>query len=74
MQTPFDFSLNGKKIVYVKTVDVADLPAEVQQGAAGRTHLYAVHDAAGEQLALVSDRRTAFVLARQHDFSPVPVH
>ncbi len=28
----------------------------------------------GEQLALVEDRRLAFVLARQNDMAPVTVH
>ncbi|MEL0437569.1 DUF1150 family protein [Phycobacter sp. K97] len=74
MHTPFDFNDAGKRIVYVKAVDVADLPAELQAGAHGRKQLYAVHDAEGEQLALVADRRLAFVLARQNDFSPVAVH
>jgi hypothetical protein len=40
----------------------------------GRKQLYAVHDEAGEQLALVADRKMAFVLARQHDYAPVAVH
>ncbi|AAV94201.1 DUF1150 domain-containing protein [Ruegeria pomeroyi] len=74
MHTPFDFKDDGDRIVYVKTVDVADLPDEVRQQAGGRDHLYAVHNAAGEQLALVADRRMAFVLARQNDLSPVAVH
>jgi hypothetical protein len=39
-----------------------------------RDHLYAVHDADGQQLALVADRRLAFALARQHDMAPVAVH
>ena len=74
MHTPFDFNESGKRIVYVKAVEVADLPADLQAGANGRKQLYAVHDAEGEQLALVGDRRLAFVLARQNDLSPVPVH
>ncbi len=74
MHTPFDFNDAGKRIVYVKAVDVSDLPAELRAGAHGRKHLYAVHDAEGEQLALVADRRLAFVLARQNDLSPVAVH
>ncbi|MGD9865008.1 MAG: DUF1150 family protein [Pseudodonghicola sp.] len=74
MNTPFDFNQDGRRIVYVKEVNVADLPAEVQAGAGGRDHLYAVHDAEGQQLALVADRRLAFILARQNDFEPVTVH
>lgn len=74
MNQPFDFDEKGRRIVYVKAVDVADLPEKVRAGAGGREHLYAVHDAEGQQLALVADRRLAFVLARQHDFAPVTVH
>ncbi|MGR3760012.1 DUF1150 family protein [Roseobacteraceae bacterium NS-SX3] len=74
MHTPYDFKEDGKRIVYVKTVDVADLPAEVQASAEGRKQLYAVHGADGAQLALVASRHLAFVLARQNDFAPVPVH
>ncbi|MCI5096090.1 MAG: DUF1150 domain-containing protein [Rhodobacteraceae bacterium] len=74
MHTPFDFSEDSARIVYVKTVDVADLPPEVQANAAGREQLYAVHNADGEQLALVADRQMAFVLARQNDYAPVAVH
>lgn len=74
MNTPFDFNDEGHRIVYVKTVDVADLPEEVRAGAGGREHLYAVHDSDGQQLALVADRKLAFVLARQNDLAPVAVH
>ena len=62
------------RIAYVRPVDIADLPEELQDQAAGVTDLYAVHDEAGERLALVNGRRLAFVLARQNDLSPVHVH
>lgn len=75
MNTPFEFNNDdGPRIVYVKTVDVADLPDEVRASAGDLEQLYAVHDADGQQLALVADRRLAFVLARQHDLDPVAVH
>ncbi len=74
MNTPYEFNDTGKRIVYVKAVDVADLPSDVQAQAEGRDHLYAVHDSDGQQLALVADRRMAFILARQNDLSPVTVH
>jgi hypothetical protein len=74
MHTPFDFTTTGIRTVYVKAIAVADLPEDMQANAEGRELLYAVHDAEGEQLAVVADRRMAFVLARQNDFSPVPVH
>ena len=74
MNTPFDFNDAGRRIVYVKAVDVADLPEDVRAGAGDLQQLYAVHDSNGEQLALVADRKLAFVLAKQNDFAPVPVH
>lgn len=74
MNTPFDFGNRGKPIVYVKSVAVGDLPEEMRAAAGGADRLYAVHDADGQQLALVADRRLAFVLARQNDMLPVTAH
>ncbi|MEQ9258392.1 MAG: DUF1150 family protein [Roseovarius sp.] len=64
----------GRAIVYVRPVNVADLPEDVRAQAAGLQTLYAVHNAEGERLALVRDRTLAFMLARQHDMTPVTVH
>lgn len=64
----------GETIVYVREVAVGDLPEEIQEQAGGREKLYAVHTVDGERLALVADRNMAFVLARQNELSPVPVH
>ena len=74
MNQPFDPTPDGDRIVYVKAVDVADLPDEVQEKIDGFDQLYAVHDSEGQQLALVADRKLAFRLARQNDYAPVPVH
>ncbi len=74
MQEPFDQTPDEKRIVYVKTVDVNDLPTEVQGKIEGLEQLYAVHDSDGQQLALVADRKLAFRLARQNDYAPVAVH
>ena len=74
MNTPFEFKETDKRIVYVKAVDVADLPDQVRGEVGDLEQLYAVHDAEGQQLALVADRKLAFTLARQHDFAPVAVH
>jgi hypothetical protein len=76
MNTKFEFpDQTGERIVYVRPVAVADLPAEVQAQAEGRDIIYALHDATdGERLALVADRRMAFFLARQNDMAPVNVH
>ena len=74
MDTPFEFHEDMSRIVYVKTIDVADLPDKVRAEVGDKEQLFAVHDADGQQLALVSDRRMAFLLARENDYSPVAVH
>lgn len=75
MNTPFDLSkLDGGRTVYVRPVDVADLPADVREQAGGFSQIYAVHTADGERVALVRDRALAFMLARQNDYAPVNVH
>jgi hypothetical protein len=62
------------RTVYIKTILVTDLPREVRDQAQGLEQLYAVHDAQGQQLALVGNRKLAFTLAREHDYAPVMVH
>lgn len=75
MDTRYDFGPEaGERIVYVRPVAVADLPDEVRAHAGGRDVVWAVHDASGERLALVADRKLAFILARQNDLSPVSLH
>lgn len=61
-------------IVYVRPVNVSDLPRDVQEQAGELTELYALHNAEGERLALVKDRELAFLVARQNDMAPVSVH
>ncbi|MEY2955697.1 MAG: DUF1150 family protein [Gemmobacter sp.] len=75
MNAPFDFGPeNGESIVYVRPVDVAELPEQIRAQIGGAGVIYAVHRADGERLALVRDRALAFVLARQNDLAPVSVH
>ena len=75
METRYDFGAGqGRPIVYVRPVNVADLPEDMREQAMGSETLYALHSADGERLALVRDRRLAFVLARQNDMDPVTVH
>jgi hypothetical protein len=61
-------------IVYVREVMVEDLPEELRPQLGGAKKVYAVHSEEGERLALVRDRRMAFVLARQNHMAPVTVH
>lgn len=74
MDTTYEAFKDEARIVYVRAVNVEDLPEEVQEQAGGLETLYAVCDASGERLALVKDRALAFVLARQNDMAPVTVH
>jgi hypothetical protein len=70
----FDVAADG--LVYVRRVEVEDLPGPVRREAqeGGLEQIYAVHRADGEQVALVGDRMLAFTLARQNDLTPVSVH
>ena len=74
MDKTFDLEKIGQNIVYVKPIMTADLPTEVQTQVGDVDEIYAVHNAAGEQLALVADRKLAFHLAREHKMEPVTVH
>jgi hypothetical protein len=62
------------KIVYVRSVLVSDLPDDLREKAGDIERLFAVHNSDGDRMALVEDRKLAFALAREHDFSPVNVH
>jgi hypothetical protein len=66
--------VSGRPIVYIREVAVADLPDEVQEQVEGLDTLYAIGSETGEQLALVRDRKLAFLVARQNDMEPVSVH
>ena len=75
MNTVYDFADDVEQpIVYVREVALADLPEEVRAEATWLKKLYALHDASGERLALVKDRKLAFMLARQNDMTPVTAH
>ena len=75
MNTPYDFEENGpNRIVYVRAVEVSELPEDLRDQAEGRDIIYALLTDDGERVALVRDRAMAFALARQNDFSPVAVH
>jgi hypothetical protein len=74
MNKAFDLNADVGRMVYVKSIAVTDLPREVRDQAGSLDHLFAVHDAEGQQLALVADRKLAFALAVQNDYAPQPVH
>jgi hypothetical protein len=68
------FPEEGAQIVYIRPVQVADLPAPIRAQAEGLETIWAVHRPDGERVALVRDRGLAFALARQNDMAPVSAH
>jgi hypothetical protein len=62
------------RIVYIREVAVADLPAEIQAQAEGLDTIWSVHRPDGMRVALVRDKDMAFALSRQHEMVPVSVH
>lgn len=74
MNKSFDLNADVGRMVYVKSISVTDLPREVRDQADGLEELFAVHDAEGQQLALVANRKLAFALAVQNDYAPQPLH
>ena len=61
------------RTVYISEFNVADLPEAVAKGIS-QSRVYSLNSSNGERLALVEDRSLAFVLAKQNEFHPVPVH
>ena len=75
MNEKFEFEpVAQEPIVYVRPVAVADLPGEERAQAGDLETLWAVHDSDGARLALVADRKLAFILARQNELRPVSAH
>ena len=65
---------NLTRTVYVRRVEVDELPDDIREQISDASEMFALHDSAGQRIAVVSDRRTAFAVARRNDFSPVHVH
>jgi hypothetical protein len=74
MNTRFNFGGMTDKIVYIKEVKVSDLPMAARMEAGDLESVFAVHNDAGKQIALVNDRGLAFEIARHHHMTPVAVH
>ena len=74
MEHSTDDIASDERVVYVRAVSTAILPDDVREELGNVDEVDAVHSAAGERLALVTERDMAFVLARQNDLSPVAVH
>lgn len=74
MHAKFDMAALDAKTVYVKPIEVADLPDELRAQAGDLEQLFAVHNAKGEQLALVATNELAVHLALENDLQPVGLH
>ena len=61
-------------LVYVRAVNPADLPEDIQDQIEGDAPVYAIHTDDGERIALARDRNVAFALARTNEMVPVSVH
>ena len=74
MDTKIDLREMCANFVYLRPVDVVDLPEDVRAQVDGIDTLYAVHGADGEQLALVADRNVALEMAAHNDLQTVRLH
>lgn len=74
MDTKLKLNDFGGNFVYVKPVDAADLPQDMQDQVGDLKTLFSVHDKDGARLALVANRQLAFHLARENNLRPVTLH
>ena len=75
MHREYDFShFDTDDLVYIKTVEVTELPLDLQRQVGSDKTLYAVHKADGERVAVVENRALAYSLARDNDLTPMTLH
>lgn len=74
MNHKFDLTEMSAKLVYVKPINLADLPDEVRAQAGELDQIFAVHNGEGEQVAYVADLALATHLADEHAMQIVTLH
>ena len=75
VHSKYDFShFDTDDLVYIKTVEVTELPLDLQRQVGSDKTLYAVHKADGERVAVVENRALAYSLARDNDLTPMTLH
>ncbi len=75
MHSKYDFShFDTDDLVYIKTVEVTELPLDLQRQVGSDKTLYAVHKADGERVAVYGNRALAYSLARDNDLTPMTLH
>ena len=62
------------RVVYVRAVNVSELPTELQAQVPETERIYAIHFKDGEQLAFAKSRQAAFAIARTNEFEPFSAH
>jgi len=72
--------LGAPRLVYIREIKaaevIADTAVDVIEGfdLQPEQTLYALHSAAGQRLAVLIDRKSAFAAAMAHQLAPVSVH
>ena len=61
-------------IVYLKKMDVSELPEDVRGELNGQAQVFGVFDEEGSQIALVDDLSFARQMAREHSFNLQSLH
>lgn len=74
MNTKFDLSEMGANIVYLKPMNMADLPDDVREQAGDMEQIFAVHNGKGEQVAYIADLTFASHLAAENNVRIVTLH
>jgi hypothetical protein len=75
MDQKFEFPSSGNdRIVYVRPVNVSELPQDMMDQVGDAKEIYAIYAEDGQRLAFVRDRALAFAVARTNEFAPVSVH
>ena len=73
-------ALGAPDLVYIREIKARDVLGSVEvESVQGFSidpdqTLYAVHSAAGERLAVLIDKQSAFAAAAAHELAPVSVH
>ena len=62
-----------RNLVYIKEISAVDLPAELQDQIDDMNPMFSVHNAKGDQLALVGNRQLALEIAHQNDLVPMTI-
>ena len=73
-------ALGGPHLVYVREISAKEIIADASDETIEEfalvpdMTLYALHNASGDRLAVLTDRDTAFAAALAHELAPVSVH